>query len=169
MSKNKIQATVNHNEESCIRDIQKFNELAGHGFYKRDVEDPDVEMQEMIIDEEYEEFKEAMQSGEIKDIAKEVCDMIVVATGMLHKLGIDPVAAMKEVNASNLSKFADTEKEAEESVEKWSKGSRYENVYWEKVGNKYVIQGKVAGSGNGGFKVLKSVGYVPANMSGIVE
>lgn len=152
--------------ESCIRNIQLFNELAGNTFEKRGMRDSSVLIQANLIEEEYVEMDEAFLQNDMTALVDSVCDLTVVSIGMLHKLGIDPVEAMKEVNESNLSKFCKTEYQANASVKKYEGDSRYSDVHHSKVGDWWVIYGKKADTD--GWKVLKGVNYKEPDFSQIM-
>ena len=58
-----------------------------------------------LIREEYEEVMEAIDSGDLVHIAKELSDLLYVAYGIGHELNIDLDACLNEVQRSNLSKL----------------------------------------------------------------
>lgn len=83
-----------------------------------------VRLYAKLVDEEAHEVHDAMQELErvlkfnqdtfsnalslkapVADLAKEAVDVIYVAFGLLHSLGVDPVAAWEEVHGSNLTKI----------------------------------------------------------------
>ena len=164
-----LKATVAHCHEGCIRDIQLFNELAGNEFCmaNRRFDVPSTQIQMSLIEEELLELQEAYENDDLLEVVDACCDSIVVITGMLHKLGIDPVLALKEVNASNLSKFCKSEYEADASVKKYLGDSRYSEVHHSKVGDYWVIYGKKTDTD--GWKVLKGVNYREPDFKMIME
>lgn len=72
---------------SVLADVVKWNISRNLNTYK-----PETEM--ILIHREYEEFLSNLLNG--KDPVDDLCDIIVVATGALHKLGYDPDKAMAE-------------------------------------------------------------------------
>ena len=142
-----------------LEPIADFNRIAGFPQEPRDLHDSDVLFQMKLIDEEFKELHEAHESGNITDTLKEAADLIVVAAGLMHRLGYDPDQVMDVVNSSNMSKFCETEDLAIESVQqlKDSESHRYENIHYEKVGSYYVIYGTPIGKT--GKKILKGTDY----------
>lgn len=142
-----------------LKPIAEFNEIAGFPKEPRGIYDKDVLFQKGLIEEEFNELTEAMKDGNISEVLKEAADLIVVTSGLIHRLGYDADEVMDIVNSSNMSKFCDTEDEAIESVNhiKANDGDRYTDVHYEKVGNRYVIYGTPVGKT--GKKILKGCGY----------
>ena len=73
-------------------------------------EDPDLEIEDValrlkLITEEYKEVVEAIESGRIVDIAKELSDILYVVYGTAVSFGIDIDAVFDEVHRSNMSKL----------------------------------------------------------------
>ena len=57
-----------------------------------------------LIQEEFEEFQEAMQHKDLPAMAKELADLLYVVYGTAVSLGIDMEPVFKEVHRSNMSK-----------------------------------------------------------------
>ncbi len=74
-----------------------------------------------LIQEEFEEFQEAMQSKGLPDMAKELADLLYVVYGTAVSLGIDIEPVFKEVHRSNMSKVGGYKREDG----KWIKPSTY--------------------------------------------
>jgi hypothetical protein len=72
---------------SSLSDIVDWNISRNLNTYK-----PKTEM--ILIHREYEEFLSSILNR--RDPVDDLCDLIVVATGALHKLGYDPDKAMNE-------------------------------------------------------------------------
>ncbi len=64
-----------------------------------------------LIQEEFEEFQEAMQSKDLPDMAKELADILYVVYGTAVSLGIDMEPVFKEVHRSNMSKVGGYKRE----------------------------------------------------------
>ncbi len=64
-----------------------------------------------LIQEEFEEFQEAMQSKSLPDMAKELADLLYVVYGTAVSLGIDMEPVFKEVHRSNMSKVGGYKRE----------------------------------------------------------
>tara|TARA_B100000902_G_scaffold334044_1_gene332968 strand:- start:444 stop:1016 length:573 start_codon:yes stop_codon:yes gene_type:complete len=109
-----------------------------------------------FILEELQEYREACERGDIVEILDALCDITYVSLGngtMLHGLKDKIWPAYQEVQASNLSKACETEKEAVETVRVRSK-EQGEECYFEKVTEgRYIVYRKRD------KKVMKSVNY----------
>jgi predicted HAD superfamily Cof-like phosphohydrolase len=64
-----------------------------------------------LIQEEFEEFQEAMQSKDLPAMAKELADVLYVVYGTAVSLGIDMEPVFKEVHRSNMSKVGGYKRE----------------------------------------------------------
>ena len=64
-----------------------------------------------LIQEEFEEFQEAMQSKDLSAMAKELADLLYVVYGTAVSLGIDMEPVFKEVHRSNMSKVGGYKRE----------------------------------------------------------
>jgi predicted HAD superfamily Cof-like phosphohydrolase len=61
-------------------------------------------LRERLIQEEFEELKEAMGEGDLAAIAKELADLLYVVYGTAVSYGIDMDPVFREVHRSNMSK-----------------------------------------------------------------
>lgn len=142
----------------ALSPVAEFNNLAGNR------KGGGVGDQLRYIAEEYTELLDAVISKDSEEaIIKEAADLIVTATGLLHRMGYNPNEVMEEVNKSNMSKFCDNLDDANKSVDFHKNAGRYEDVHFKVIDGKFVILGKAKG-GNG-YKILKSVNYVEADLS----
>lgn len=64
-----------------------------------------------LIQEEFEEFQEAMHSRDLPAMAKELADVLYVVYGTAVSLGIDMEPVFKEVHRSNMSKVGGYKRE----------------------------------------------------------
>jgi predicted HAD superfamily Cof-like phosphohydrolase len=64
-----------------------------------------------LIQEEFKEFQEAMQSKDLSAMAKELADLLYVVYGTAVSLGIDMEPIFKEVHRSNMSKVGGYKRE----------------------------------------------------------
>ena len=64
-----------------------------------------------LIQEEFEELQEAMQSNDLSAMAKELADLLYVVYGTAVSLGIDMEPVFKEVHRSNMSKIGGYKRE----------------------------------------------------------
>ncbi len=116
-----------------------------------------------LIQEEFNELKEATKNMDMDGVIDALCDLKYVINGMGHVLGIDLDQAFAIVHSSNMSKLCCNEQEALETIEYYKTLPGFENI---RVGyklapdnNHYVIYNMNTG------KILKSKYYCPANFS----
>jgi predicted HAD superfamily Cof-like phosphohydrolase len=69
-----------------------------------DLPDESKRLRIRLIQEEFEELKESMASGDLASIAKEMADLLYVVYGTAVSYGIDMEPVFREVHRSNLSK-----------------------------------------------------------------
>lgn len=70
-----------------------------------DVNEETKHLRVRLIQEEFDELKEAMASGNLTAIAKEMADLLYVTYGTAVSYGIDMEPVFQEVHRSNLSKI----------------------------------------------------------------
>ena len=63
------------------------------------------ELRVRLIQEEFDELKEAMAAGNLAAVAKELADLLYVTYGTAVSYGIDMEPVFREVHRSNLSKI----------------------------------------------------------------
>lgn len=64
-----------------------------------------------LIQEEFEEFQEAMHNKDLPNMAKELADLLYVVYGTAVSLGIDMEPVFQEVHRSNMSKVGGHKRE----------------------------------------------------------
>lgn len=74
-----------------------------------------------LIQEEFEELKEAMASDDLPAVAKEMADLLYVVYGTAVSYGIDIAPVFREVHRSNMSKVGGYKREDG----KWVKPATY--------------------------------------------
>ncbi|MCX5723320.1 MAG: hypothetical protein NTX84_02145 [Nitrospirae bacterium] len=79
------------------------------------------ELRVKLIQEEFDELKEAMESGDLPSIAKEMADLLYVVYGTAVSYGIDMDPVFREVHRSNMSKVGGHKREDG----KWVKPATY--------------------------------------------
>jgi predicted HAD superfamily Cof-like phosphohydrolase len=72
-----------------------------------ELEGNDAALRIKLITEEYKEVVEAIENGNIVEIAKELADLLVVTYGTAVSFGIDIDSVFDDVMASNMSKLND--------------------------------------------------------------
>ncbi|HET9963240.1 MAG TPA: MazG nucleotide pyrophosphohydrolase domain-containing protein [Nitrospiraceae bacterium] len=78
-------------------------------------------LREKLIQEEFDELKEAMAKQELVGIAKELADLLYVVYGTAVSYGLDMDPVFREVHRSNLSKVGGYKR----ADGKWVKPSTY--------------------------------------------
>lgn len=117
-----------------------------------------------LIQEELSELKEAIEDGDIVEIADALCDLQYVLSGSVLEFGLGDkfVELFNEVQRSNMSKACDSMQEAIATLAHYKQKDGTEGMYKE-VNGKWIVYR------NGDNKVLKSINYSPADLKSIVE
>ena len=147
-----------------VDEVERFNETFGkpNNYEPTIPEKKEWQFVYDFIQEELEEYREACERGDIVEILDALCDIAYVSLGngtMLHGLKDKIWPAYQEVQASNLSKACETEKEAVQTVRQRSE-EQGEECYFEKVAEgRYIVYRKRDN------KVMKSVNYFRPDLS----
>jgi predicted HAD superfamily Cof-like phosphohydrolase len=122
------------------------------------------ELRVNLLQEELNELAQAIKDNDIVEIADALCDIQYVLSGAVLEFGLGDkfVELFNEVQRSNMSKACSTEEEAQRTLEHYKQKDGTEG-YYKQVGDKWVTYR------NGDDKVLKSVGYSPANIKGMLD
>lgn len=117
-----------------------------------------------LLQEELNELSQAIKDNNIVEIADALCDLQYVLSGAVLEFGLGDkfVELFNEVQRSNMSKACSSEQEAQATLEHYKQKDGTEG-YYKQVGDKWVTYR------NGDDKVLKSVGYSPANLESILN
>ena len=78
-----------------------------------------------LINEELEEFKEAIKNNDLKEAADALTDILYVTYGSGHAFGINLDKCFDEVQKSNMSKLGNDEKPIYNEKGKVMKGPKY--------------------------------------------
>tara|TARA_B100001029_G_scaffold179543_1_gene189465 strand:+ start:2308 stop:2649 length:342 start_codon:yes stop_codon:yes gene_type:complete len=103
--------------------MQKFGQEV-----KNKAEFPDekiIKLRLNLIKEELDEFKEAVEKKDIKEVADALTDILYVTYGAGHAFGIDLDSCFKEVQNSNMSKLGDDGEPIYNEQGKVMKGPKY--------------------------------------------
>jgi predicted HAD superfamily Cof-like phosphohydrolase len=87
------------------------------------------ELRVRLIQEEFDELKEALASDDLSSIAKEMADLLYVVYGTAVSYGIDMDPVFREVHRSNMSKVGGYKREDG----KWVKPSTYSPAHIEPI------------------------------------
>ena len=117
-----------------------------------------------LISEELEEMKEAIEKGDVVEVADALADLMVVLCGSILEFGMGDKfdSIFENIHNSNMSKACSSHKEAIETLLHYKQKDGTEGVYKEEDG-KWLVYRKEDN------KVLKSVNYSPANLKDIIE
>lgn len=112
-----------------------------------------------LLQEELNELKQAIDDGNLVEIADALCDIQYVLSGAILEFGMGEVfdELFEEVQRSNMSKACSSIQEAIDTISHYKQKDGTESTY-KQVGDKWVVYRL---SDN---KVLKSVNYSPANL-----
>ena len=84
-----------------------------------------INLRKKLIEEEYNELKEAINKNDIVEVADALTDILVVTYGAGAAFGIDLDKCFEEVHRSNMSKLSDTGKPIYNEFGKVMKGPNY--------------------------------------------
>ena len=116
-----------------------------------------------LLAEELKELEDAIDNKDLVEIADALCDLQYVLSGAILEFGLGEKfkSLFDEVQRSNMSKACTSEEEAKATVIHYEgKGTP---CFYEKEGDLYLVFRE------GDRKTLKSVGYSPADLKGILE
>lgn len=117
-----------------------------------------------LLAEELKEFQEAIEKGDIVEVADALCDMQYVLSGAVLEFGLGEKfkALFDEVQRSNMSKTCHSLEEAEATVRHYETTKGFE-CYIRQEGDVWLVY-RV-----GDHKTLKSVNYSPADLKSLLE
>ena len=78
-----------------------------------------------LINEEFEEFKEAIKKNDLKEVADALTDILYVTYGAGHAFGVNLDECFDEVQRSNMSKLGEDGKPIYNESGKVMKGPKY--------------------------------------------
>jgi predicted HAD superfamily Cof-like phosphohydrolase len=122
------------------------------------------ELRVALLQEELNELKEAIENNDLIEIADALADLQYVLSGAVLEFGLGDkfVELFNEVQRSNMSKACNSELEAQETIEHYKQKDGTRGYYKENNGKWLVYREE-------DDKVLKSVGYSPAELSKIIN
>ncbi len=112
---------------SNFQSVKKFMQTFGQEV-KNKAEFPEEKIVNLRLDlirEELEEFKQAIEKKDIKEVADALTDILYVTYGAGHAFGIDLDKCFEEVQNSNMSKLGDDGKPIFNDKGKVMKGPKY--------------------------------------------
>ena len=122
------------------------------------------ELRVSLLQEELNELKEAIEKGDVVEVADALADLQYVLSGAILEFGLGDKfnTLFDEVQRSNMSKACNSHQEAIETLLHYKKKDGTEGIYKEEEG-KWLVYRKEDN------KVLKSVNYSPANLLDIIN
>ena len=112
---------------SNFKSVKKFMETFGQEIKEKASfpNDKITSLRYDLIKEELDEFKEAIDKKDIKEVADALTDILYVTYGAGHAFGIDLDKCFEEVQNSNMSKLGDDGKPIYNENGKVMKGPNY--------------------------------------------
>ncbi len=99
-----------HEAQTMVQEFHKAFDL--HRAERPCVPDAQtVVLRARLIQEEFDELREAMQAGHLPHIAKELADLLYVVYGTAVAFGIDMEPVFREVQRSNMSKVGGSKRD----------------------------------------------------------
>jgi predicted HAD superfamily Cof-like phosphohydrolase len=122
------------------------------------------ELRVNLLREELEELEEAIEDGDIVEVADALADLQYVLSGAILEFGLAHKfkALFDEVQSSNMSKVCHSKEEAQATLD-------YYKEYRHTTGEIVQRDGQFLVYRTGDKKVLKSVNYRPANLKKILS
>ncbi len=116
-----------------------------------------------LLQEELDEFRQAIEEGDLVEVADALCDLQYVLAGAVLEFGLGEKfpELFAEVQRSNMSKACQSEEEARATQRYYLERDGTES-YVKQVGNLWLVFRK------GDDKTLKSVNYSPARLKDIL-
>ena len=153
-------------EPNALNDVAKFHQT----FDLPIMDEPIIPSSERcklrlsLLQEELKELEEAIEDGDIIEVADAFCDIQYVLSGAILEFGLGEKfqALFEEVQRSNMSKTCKTLEEAKSTQAYYKEHKNADSYIMEKNGE-YLVYRKEDG------KVFKSVNYSPADLKSIIE
>lgn len=111
-------------------DVVKFMTLAGQECPDRPTLDVDTVLRATLIEEELEEYGQAVLERNLTKVADAITDLLYVVLGAAVAHGINIQPCWDEVHRSNMSKFIDGHRAPNG---KWIKGPSYSPTRLERI------------------------------------
>ena len=151
-----------------IREFHNASNLDNHYEHQYNVFDNEklIKLRLGLIEEEFNELKTAIKEKNFTEVRDAIADILYVVYGTAASFGIDADNDYDKVHKSNMTKFCDSEKIAEKTVENYKNlyktgESPYDSpTYRTSIDGKYfIVYNKSTG------KILKSCKYQPVQFN----
>ena len=112
---------------SNFNSVKKFMQTFGQEVKNKAAfpNDKIIKLRYDLIQEELNEFKQALDQKDLKEVADALTDILYVTYGAGHAFGIDLDKCFDEVQSSNMSKLGDDGKPIYNDQGKVMKGPKY--------------------------------------------
>ena len=110
-----------------FENVKKFMQIFGQEVKNKAAfpNDKIIKLRYDLIQEELNEFKQALDQKDLKEVADALTDILYVTYGAGHAFGIDLDKCFEEVQNSNMSKLDEKEKPIYNEAGKVMKGPKY--------------------------------------------
>lgn len=110
--------------------LLEFHKAFGAPYYRRPrlLDDNRESLRKALIEEEVYELFEAMDTKNMEEIVKEMCDVLYVVYGTAIEMGVDLDRAFQTVHESNMSKLGEDGKPIYRADGKVLKGPYYHHA-----------------------------------------
>ncbi|WP_199139817.1 nucleoside triphosphate pyrophosphohydrolase family protein [Pedobacter sp. ASV12] len=117
-----------------------------------------------LIAEELKELQDAVNEGNMVEVADALCDLQYVLAGAVLEFGLGSQfkALFDEVHRSNMSKACNTVEEANQTIAHYKNNSNVD-AYYKEIDSKFLVYR------DGDHKTLKSINYSPADLKGLLK
>lgn len=117
-----------------------------------------------LIAEELKELQDAVNEGNMVEVADALCDLQYVLAGAVLEFGLGNQfkALFDEVHRSNMSKACNTVEEANQTIAHYKNNSNVD-AYYKEIDSKFLVYR------DGDHKTLKSINYSPADLKGLLK
>jgi predicted HAD superfamily Cof-like phosphohydrolase len=117
-----------------------------------------------LISEELDEMKEAIEKGDVIEIADSLGDLMVVLCGSILEFGMGDKFndIFENIHNSNMSKACNSLQEAISTLSHYKKKDGTEG-YYKELNGKWIVYR------SGDNKILKSINYSPASLKSILD
>lgn len=152
-------------EIQALNNVREFHMLFKHkvGNQPEFPDDKTCELRIALLQEELNEFKEALAKKDLLEVADALMDIQYVLSGAIISFGLQHVAAemFEEVHRSNMSKLCKTKQEVLDTIDFYRNQKGYDCFYEEVfVGDEQFFHVMRLSD----LKTLKSINYSPANI-----
>ena len=154
-----------YEEPSPLNSVAKFHETFDHPIVlsPKIPQESRAALRISLLEEELQELKEGVNNKSIVEIADALCDLQYVLSGAVLEFGLgnEFKNLFDEVQRSNMSKACKDEREANETIDKYSKqGIACKAI---RKGDLYIVYRSEDN------KIMKSVNYLPASLDNILN